>query len=187
MKSKEKVDGWPRVLIRITLCVIAFSTVTAVDAEVTATLAPAEVSVGESAELTVTVGGSRSNAPSLPAVDGLDFQNVGQSTQIQVINGAMTADSTHTYVVTPQHAGTFTIPAIEAGGAKSNPITLRVLAGSGAVVSAQRGLQSSPSSSLPPPKVNAAPSSVSPPRTRSSGSCGSWCRKSTSTSAKWYQ
>ena len=123
-------------------------------AEITATLDRTEVSVGEAAELNVTVSGSRSAAPALPEVDGLEFQSVGQSTQIQVINGAMTAESTHTYAVIPQRAGTFTIPAITAGGASSNPLTLRV-AGSGANTapsrSAPRGVP--PSSALPPPNV----------------------------------
>ncbi len=130
-------------------------------AEITATLEPTDVSLGESAELTVTVSGSRSTAPSLPSVDGLDFQSVGQSTQIQVINGAMTAESTHTYVVTPQRAGTFTIPAIEAGEAKSNPVTLRVDAGAGGAAPLPRRPQAAaPRSSLPPPSVRLQPNAA---------------------------
>ena len=163
MRSPGKSRGWAHHVIRVALCALVGGAVTAAGAEVTATLNPAQVSVGESAQLTVTVSGSQSAAPSLPAVAGLDFQSVGQSTQIQIINGAMTAQSAHTYMVTPRRAGTFTIPPIEAGGAKSNPMTLRVLAGSGTAGSSSQGLQSSPGSALPPPKVNAAPGSVSPP------------------------
>lgn len=163
MKDKGKGHGWAYRVIRIALCALVCSAVTAAGAEVTATLDPAQVSVGESVQLTVMVSGSQSAAPSLPAVAGLDFQNMGQSTQIQIINGAMTAESAHTYLVTPRQAGTFTIPPIEAGGAKSNPMTLRVLAGSGAARPAQRGTQTSPGASLPPPNVKTAPVSVSAP------------------------
>ena len=163
MKDKGKPQGWAYRVIGTALFAFVCSAVTAAGNEVTATLDPAQVSVGESAQLTVTVSGSESATPSLPAVTGLDFQSVGQSTQIQVINGAMTAESAHTYLVTPRQAGTFTIPPIEAGGAKSNPMTLRVLANSGAARPAQQGTQASSGSSLPPPNVNIAPVSVSAP------------------------
>ena len=85
-------------------------------AEVTATLEPAQVAVGETAELTVTITGSDSDAPNVPAVPGLDIAHVGQSTQVQIVNGSMTASNIQTFEVTPQHGGTFTIPAIQADG-----------------------------------------------------------------------
>ena len=83
-------------------------------AEVTATLDPAQVAVGESAELTVTVNGSSTSAPYLPEIAGLDIEHVGQATQVQIINGAMSASSVHTYqiarsrdgIVSSHHAGT---------------------------------------------------------------------------------
>ena len=156
------------------LALVAFIMVVAEPAraaEITATLEPTQVSVGEAAELTVTVRGSRSASPSLPDVDGLEFQSVGQSTQIQVINGAMTAESTHTYVVIPQRAGTFTIPSITAGGASSNPLTLRV-GGSGANTAPSRSAPRAapPSSALPAPNVPSQPNQpVTPPSDARSG------------------
>ena len=53
-------------------------------ATVTATLDPAEISVGDSAQLTVTVSGSQEQ-PSVPDVPGLDITRVGQSTQIEIV------------------------------------------------------------------------------------------------------
>lgn len=149
----------------VAACVcLAFISVSANAAEISATLDPEDVSLGESTELTVTVSGSRSAAPSIPMVDGLEIESVGQSTQIQVINGAMTAQGTHTYIVTPQRAGTFTIPAVSAGGAKSNPLTLRVAGGAGARPPSQHRPQpAAPHPALPPPTVNAQPGSVAAP------------------------
>lgn len=138
--------------------------VSAKAAEISATLDPQDVALGESAELTVTVSGSRSTAPSISAVDGLDIESVGQSTQIQVINGATTAQGSYTYIVTPQRAGSFTIPAIRVGGAQSNPVTLRVGGGSAAQPPSHHPAQGvAPRSSLPPPSVNAQPGSVTAP------------------------
>jgi hypothetical protein len=99
-------------------------------ATVTATLDPAEVSLGDSTQLTVTVSGSQEQ-PSMPNIDGLVIQSVSQGTQISIINGSMTSSASVTYQITPQRAGTFTIPALQAGGAKSDPVTLRVTNGSG--------------------------------------------------------
>ncbi|MEJ0000206.1 MAG: BatD family protein [Verrucomicrobiota bacterium] len=97
-------------------------------ATVTATLDPPQVALGESAQLTVTVSGSQEQ-PAVPKIDGLEIISVGQSTQIEIINGSITANASNTYSITPQHEGTFTIPAIHAGNAVSQPLTLRVGAG----------------------------------------------------------
>ncbi|MDQ6911837.1 MAG: BatD family protein [Verrucomicrobiota bacterium] len=163
MRMTKDFSKHPQLWQRLGISLLIFGTTISLHAaEVTATIEPNELSVGETAELSVTVNGSQSASPSLPAVDGLDFQSVGQSTQIQVINGAMSAQSTHTYVVTPERAGRFTIPAIQADGAKSTPLILRVLAGSGMTQPSRRSAQP-PATALPPPNVNAAPSSVNAP------------------------
>ena len=143
----------------LTLCAVsvALAAGAACAAEVTATLEPAQVAVGETAELTVTVNGSSTAAPNVPDVPGLDIEHVGQSTQVQIINGAMSASSVHTYQVMPQRAGTFTIPAIQAGAARSRPLTLRASGGSANPNTSARSQQPSRGSArgspLPPPNV----------------------------------
>ena len=82
----------------------------------------------------------------MPAVDGLEIVPVGQQSSMQMINGAVTANVTHIYQVTPNRAGSFTIPAITAAGAGSTqPIALRVDKGAGGQTqrapSPQRGSQ----------------------------------------------
>lgn len=108
-------------------------------ATVTATLDPPQVALGESAQLTVTVSGSQEQ-PAVPKIDGLEIISVGQSTQIEIINGSITANASNTYSITPQHEGTFTIPAIHAGNAVSQPLTLRVGAGAPAPAAPSGGM-----------------------------------------------
>ncbi|MEA3208501.1 MAG: hypothetical protein QOE70_1558 [Chthoniobacter sp.] len=93
---------------------------------ISATLDPTRVALGDSAQLTVTMSGQQTLQPRMPEVDGLDITPAGQSTTMQVINGAVSANASYQFNVTPQRAGTFTIPAIAAGGAKTQPIGLRV-------------------------------------------------------------
>ena len=143
-----------KTLARVAAVFLAITSLalSATAASVSAALQPTEVSVGESAQLRVTVTGARAEAPSIPKVAGLDIRHVAESTQIQVINGAMNASATHSYLVTPQRAGTFNIPAIESAGAKSEPITLRAVHGGGSATAQQRATRSA----LPPP-ATAAP------------------------------
>ena len=125
-------------------------------ASVTAALDPAEITMGDSAQLTVTVSGAQEQ-PSVPNVDGLDITPIGQSTQIEVVNGSITANASFTYNITPQHGGTFVIPAMHAGGAASQPVTLHVINGSS---SSSAPAQASPSGQGPvtqPPAATSSP------------------------------
>ena len=124
-------------------------------ANVTATLEPADISMGQAAQLTVTVQSRDADEPQIPAVNGLDFQQVGQSSQIQVINGAMSANVSYTYAVTAVQPGSFTIPAIQAGSgataAMSQPVMLKVRKGS---AGSAPTLNYPNQNSLPAPSVN---------------------------------
>jgi oxygen tolerance protein BatD len=83
---------------------------------------PTEISLGEAARLTITV--SRGNSTiTPPVVPGLAFLAIGQSQQIQSINGVTTSSLTVTYEVIPQEAGIFTIPNL---AQSSQPLVLRV-------------------------------------------------------------
>ena len=95
---------------------------------VNATLEPSEISVGESSRLSILTSGNGGLSVTLPVVSGLEFRVVGQSRQIQIING-VTLESTSTIVrVTPEVPGIFTIPALSP---KSPPLVLRVNPSSG--------------------------------------------------------
>ncbi|MES1180419.1 MAG: BatD family protein [Verrucomicrobiota bacterium] len=131
---------------------------------ISATLEPNEIAFGDSAQLIVTIQGQNADAPQIPAVNGLSFQPMGQSSQIQIINGVMTANVSHSYMVTPTQLGTFTIPAIKYGGAQSQPLALKVLKRTGAV--AQGNPQSG---ALPAPAVNGTDDDTSVPDKNSFG------------------
>jgi len=137
-------------------------------ASVTATLEPSDISLGEAAQLTVTVQGRSADAPQLPAVNGLDFQPVGQSSQIQVINGAMSANVSYTYAVAATQPGSFTIPAIQAGRgadiALSQPVILKVRKGGGAAA-----MNSPNQNSLPAPAVGGDEGQISATEQQSFG------------------
>ena len=125
----------------ITLAVWATGTLSLARAEtVTAMMEPSEISLGESAQLTVTVQGQSADEPQIPTVRGLEFQQVSQSSQIQVINGAMSANVSYIYAVSAIQPGSFTIPAIRVGrgadAARSQPVTLKAIKGSGGSASA---------------------------------------------------
>ncbi len=88
-----------------------------------ASIEPSQIALGESAKLTILTSGSGTISLSLPVVAGLEFRVVGQSRQIQSING-VTIESTSTVVrVTPEVAGIFSIPGMTP---KAPPLVLRV-------------------------------------------------------------
>ena len=88
-----------------------------------ATIEPQQIEVGESARLTILTSGSGTLSVTLPVVSGLEFRVVGQSRQIQIINGAK-IESTSTIIrVTAEEPGVFTIPGLTP---TSPPLVLRV-------------------------------------------------------------
>ena len=117
---------------------------------VTAQLDRDDISLGDSAQLTITVAGSANDAVSPPAVAGLEFVARGQSSQYQSINGVATSTTSATYEVIPRRVGTFTIPALSRG---SKSLVLMVRPGNGG--SAAGGHNNSGASRLPPPATSA--------------------------------
>jgi hypothetical protein len=131
--------------------------VAAKDQSITAAIEPSEIAFGDTAQLTATVQGQDQSTPDIPPVSGLSFQPMGQSSQIQVINGEVSANVSHTYLVTASRTGTFTIPKVKVGigvaAAESQPLVLKVLKHvSGTHAPASLGRQGL--SPLPAPPVN---------------------------------
>jgi hypothetical protein len=110
-------------ILAIVIALFAAGAASAAAPSVDATIEPTQISLGESAKLTVQTSGSGTLSIALPVVSGLEFRIVGQSRQITIINGA-TIESTSTIVrVTPEEAGVFTIPGLTP---QSPPLVLRV-------------------------------------------------------------
>jgi hypothetical protein len=70
------------------VCSVAASAALAGAPNTSATIRPAEIALGESAELTIETSGNVMEPVTLPEVSGLEFRIVGQSRRIQSINGA---------------------------------------------------------------------------------------------------
>ena len=138
-----------RPLMAVFAAVVALAATAAAAAPaVTAQLDRADIALGDSAQLTISVSGSSADDISPPVVPGLEFDAVGQSSQFQSINGVTTSTTSITYSVTPQREGNFTIPALSRG---SNPLVLHVQPGNGRSTAAGNG---SGASSLPPPATS---------------------------------
>src|SRR5258707_15406382 len=98
------------VIAAIALGIFAAAAASAAVPSVDASIEPSQIEVGESARLTILTSGSGTLSVPLPVVSGLEFRVVGQSHQIQIINGR-TIESTSTIVrVTPDEAGGFNNP-----------------------------------------------------------------------------
>jgi BatD DUF11 like domain len=96
---------------------------------VDATLEPTQISLGESAQLTILTSGSSTLSLALPVVSGLEFRVVGQTRRMEFINGFLIASTSTIIRVTPNEPGVFTIPGPTP---RSPPLVLRVNPGSGA-------------------------------------------------------
>jgi hypothetical protein len=79
---------------------------------VNATIEPAQITVGESAQITITTLGNGMEPLTLPVVQGLEFRIVDRLRRNEIIHGATLATTTTVVRVTPQVAGIFTIPGI---------------------------------------------------------------------------
>jgi len=100
--------------------------------EVQAELDRRQVAVGESATLTLTVVAEGVEVPgvSLPAIDGVAVQRLGESQGFSWINGRVTRTFTVAFRLRPSAEGDVTIPTVRvsSGGvaAQSSPLTLHV-------------------------------------------------------------
>ncbi|MBU6410303.1 MAG: BatD family protein [Verrucomicrobia bacterium] len=97
----------------------------------TASLDQSNISLGQTATLSLSFeGGSPANVPT-PGVPGLDITRTGESQNLSLINGEMTSSVTITYSVTPRRVGSFAIPAltvdIDGHQVSSQPLSLTVV------------------------------------------------------------
>jgi hypothetical protein len=112
---KTKLFHFRPMAAAIAAAVVLSVTAFAAPAAVTTQLEPGQIALGQSAQLTITSSGDGNDAVSPPAVPGLEFVSVGQSSQMESINGVTSSTTSETYEVIPQRAGKFTIPALSRG------------------------------------------------------------------------
>ncbi len=147
--------NWLKIIGAFVLA-LATGPVHAASAQLTAAIDKSRIALGDSAQLTITVSGADGDSvqPKVPAIRGLDIRPLGQTSSFQSINGDVSASVSLMYQVTPNRAGTFTIPAIRLpGGASSRPMILHVSKG-------PIGASALPPANLPPPNVQSSTSDV---------------------------
>jgi hypothetical protein len=121
MRMRSRLSN--SVITAVAAYVFAASAALGAEPSVDASIEPSQIDLGDSARLTYFTAGSGTLSVPLPVVAGLEFRVVGQSRQIQFINGRA-IESTSTMVrVTPEVVGIFSIPGPTP---KSPPLVLRV-------------------------------------------------------------
>jgi hypothetical protein len=116
--------------IWIFLIAVALAGSTARAASFAASLDRNTLTLGEQATLSLKFEGVQpEDAPKLPNIAGLQVQYVGPSSAFSFINGQTTSSITYNYIVTPQHEGQFTIPAMrtEVSGQQLTSIALQLV------------------------------------------------------------
>src|ERR1700722_15009118 len=125
--------------------VFVAATAFADDPLVYATIQPAQILLGESAQFTITNLGDGTNPITMPVVAGLKFEIIARTREVQLINGTTLPSTSVVMRVTPQIAGIFTIPAVTP---KAQPLVLQVnAAASGTSIPRPTG----PGAPPPPP------------------------------------
>jgi hypothetical protein len=111
----------------------------ALDVQISSGLDKSQIPLNEQVLLsvTVTVVGGRVSDFQIPAIPDFQITPVGNSTNIQFVNGQASAAVTHQYALTPLREGTLTIPSIQIKigdqSKATDPLTLKVLHEGGSV------------------------------------------------------
>jgi hypothetical protein len=125
-------------LIAIALVPVCVSTLTAQDASFTASVDKNPVAMDDQFTLSFVLSNAGMNGGKnlkLPTLEKFRIMmGPSTSTNMQIINGAVSSSATYSYVLQPKEVGKFTIGAatIEAGGStySSRPVTIEVVKGS---------------------------------------------------------
>lgn len=118
---------WLKAII-VSLCLVApakYAMAQALNALAYETIEPSRITLGESAILRVTSFGQLKDIVT-PTIPGLVIEELGRSQGFDLINGSIIPATFIQFRVTPQLAGTFTIPAL---GPNSHDIGLEVVTG----------------------------------------------------------
>jgi hypothetical protein len=143
MSSSQCRSRW--LFATVLMSLLGAAAALADDPLVYATIQPAQIYLGESAQFTVTNLGDGTNPITMPVVAGLKFEIVARTHEIQIINGTTLPSSSTVMRVTPQIAGIFTIPAVTP---KSQPLVLQVNAAPSGAYVPRADTRAAP---LPPP------------------------------------
>jgi hypothetical protein len=134
----------------VSLAIVLAARAVADDPLVYATIQPTQITLGESARFTITNLGDVAAPITMPVVSGLQFEIIGRTRQIEIINGTTLSSTSIVVQVTPQIAGIFSIPGVTP---KSQPLVLQVNALPGSAGAPRLGGSQAP---RPPPILSGA-------------------------------
>jgi hypothetical protein len=128
----SKLPCFRRLLLFCLLPLVLLAAVRGFAASFTATLDRDTISLGDTATLSLVLGGGNPDSqPTLPAIPNLRVFPIGRSSQFKMINGRITSVVAFDYQLTPAQVGNITIPpiSISVGGQRlsSQALTLKVL------------------------------------------------------------
>ncbi len=95
---------------------------------ISAALNRTSVAIGEQVVLSVTVSGDQASLPQpkLPPMDAFNVYDSGRSQSLSFVNGHMSSEVVHTFVLAPRVAGKHVVPPISADGASAPTAALNV-------------------------------------------------------------
>ncbi|PID44756.1 MAG: hypothetical protein CSB48_00615 [Proteobacteria bacterium] len=86
-----------------------------------------EIGLGESVQLSVILSGANGQQPDLRGLSkDFSIEQSSQSSSISVVNGSVSQQTHWTFLLTPNHKGTLTIPALSVNGLSTDPINIVV-------------------------------------------------------------
>lgn len=123
VSRRQLTTHWRSLLCALALCWAP----PALPATISASVDRSSVSVDESFHLMLEVDGDIDVDPDLsPLAEHFEILNQSRSQNVSIINGRASRQNTWQIELMPTRPGSFTIPAIEFGSARSNPVTVLV-------------------------------------------------------------
>jgi hypothetical protein len=123
VSRRQLATTWQYLLYALALCWAS----SALPATISASVDRSSVSVDESFHLVLEVDGDIDVDPDLsPLAEKFEVLNQSRSQNVSIINGRATRQNTWQIELMPTQPGSVTIPAIEFGSARSNPVTVLV-------------------------------------------------------------
>jgi len=85
------------------------------------------IGIDETVQLVIKLSGAGAGRPDLSEIyQDFSIDSHSQSSSARIINGILSQDVSWTFVLSPNHTGELTIPALTVGGAQSQAITITV-------------------------------------------------------------
>jgi hypothetical protein len=115
-----------KTIVMFSLFILLFFTGN-VFAALKASLDQEQIPLGDSVTLSLVADKRVSGQPDTAGLENdFDVLGIASGSRINILNGSMNSETTWDITLSPKHTGTLTIPSLEVGGLRSQPIQLKV-------------------------------------------------------------